>query len=128
MKNNIDDAFIRRFNSILKFPVPNADERKLIWEKSFPEQTVFYNDPDISDPQEVNIPEKAKKYELTGGNINNVVHFACLKAFERRSDQLGHDGCADNKKLAVYLVDVEDGIRREFVKEGKPFQLNKDIN
>ena len=30
MKNNIDDAFIRRFNSIIRFPLPNAEERKLI--------------------------------------------------------------------------------------------------
>ena len=38
MKNNIDDAFIRRFNDIVKFTIPNEDERKEIWEKSFPER------------------------------------------------------------------------------------------
>ena len=45
MKNNIDDAFIRRFNSVLKFPVPNSDERKKIWKKLFPEGLKFYDKP-----------------------------------------------------------------------------------
>ena len=41
MKNNIDDAFIRRFNSILKFPFPEASQRALIWKKSFKIMMIF---------------------------------------------------------------------------------------
>lgn len=121
MKNNIDDAFIRRFNSILKFPVPNSDERKLIWKKLFPKDVIFLDDPDIPSPTPVNIPELVKAYELTGGNINNVVHYACLKAYERRSTRTDLGDCADTSKLTIYLEDVLNGIRRELVKEGRPF-------
>jgi hypothetical protein len=41
MRTNIDDAFIRRFNSVLKFSIPNAEERRIIWQNSFPKGTRF---------------------------------------------------------------------------------------
>jgi hypothetical protein len=41
MKNNIDDAFVRRFNAILKFPMPDAEERKKIWQNTFPRNILF---------------------------------------------------------------------------------------
>ncbi len=103
MKNNIDDAFIRRFNDIVKFTIPNEDERKEIWEKSFPENA------DCGE-----IPNEVKKYKLTGGNIINAVHFAGIQAVKRRNE-------AETGKLLFYLEDVTGGIRKEMTKEGKPF-------
>jgi hypothetical protein len=41
MKNNIDDAFLRRFDSDLKFSMPNGNERKMIWQNSFPDEAKF---------------------------------------------------------------------------------------
>ena len=124
MKNNIDEAFIRRFNDIVKFTIPNEDERKEIWEKSFPDNA-DYDD----------IPNQVKKYELTGGNIINVVHFSGIQAVKRRDEALqqninstlensgeGTDGNTVNStKLLFYLEDVIEGIKREMIKEGKPF-------
>lgn len=124
MKNNIDDAFIRRFNDIVKFTIPNEDERKEIWEKSFPEEADFDD-----------IPEQVKKYELTGGNIINVIHFAGIQAVEKRYGSSHIDTIPDTEngvdntiekttdtgKLKLYLDDVLEGIRREYIKEGKPF-------
>lgn len=103
MKNNIDDAFIRRFNDIVKFTIPNEEERNEIWEKSFPENA-NYDD----------IPNQVKKYKLTGGNIINAVHFAGIQAVKRRKE-------SDEGKLLFYLEDVTDGIKKEMAKEGKPF-------
>ncbi|HEV8083747.1 MAG TPA: AAA family ATPase [Chitinophagaceae bacterium] len=124
MKNNIDDAFIRRFNDIVKFTIPNEDERKEIWEKSFPEESNF-----------AGIAEQVKKYELTGGNIINVIHFAGIQAVEKRKDLSGKSSgsntqngadltnanSAEANKLKLHLDDVLEGIRREYIKEGKPF-------
>jgi hypothetical protein len=104
MKNNIDDAFIRRFNDIVKFSIPNEEERKEIWEKSFP-QNAEYRD----------IANEVKKYKLTGGNIINAVHFAGIQAVKRRNE-------SDTGKLLFYQEDVINGIRREMAKEGKPFE------
>ncbi|MBS1663827.1 MAG: ATP-binding protein [Bacteroidetes bacterium] len=103
MKNNIDEAFIRRFNAILRFPFPDARERKEIWKKSFPDGAVY-------NPS-VDIPEEVKKYELAGGSIINVVHYASLKALERNTQ----------KPLAIHLADVQKGIQIELNKQGKPF-------
>lgn len=157
MKNNIDDAFIRRFNSILKFPFPDTSQRAQIWIKAFPENVLFGDDPETEDDHDepgksqaasrkVNIPEAVKKYELSGGNIMNVVHFASIKAVERLDKQkkgvkikspeyagIEHDekpilareklSTDTEPQLTIYLTDVLDGIKREMIKEGKPFSL-----
>ena len=144
MKNNIDDAFIRRFNSILKFPFPDQDQRALIWKKSLPTGAIFRkkvitdrSSAIIAEP--VDIPEAVKKYELTGGNIINIVHYASIKAVEalheKKVDQESNQYAEittrnqsrekytdENKpQLIIYLSDVLDGIKRELIKEGKPF-------
>jgi len=116
MKSNIDDAFIRRFNDIVKFTIPNEEERREIWEKSFPDYAEYGE-----------IPGQMKKYELTGGNINNVVHFAGIQAVLRRNATVhnsGHEhenGIVDPSKLKFYPEDVIEGIKKEMIKEGKPF-------
>jgi len=157
MKNNIDDAFMRRFNSTLKFPFPDPNQRELIWRKSFPENAVFREKPGV-DPypdkydevcgiktaiNEIDIPVLVKKYELAGGNIVNVVHYAGIKAVERMEKEIEVDkavhkafaiadnpgalalnGQDDNKlQLIIYLSDVLEGIKRELIKEGKPFSI-----
>jgi AAA+ superfamily predicted ATPase len=103
MKNNIDDAFIRRFNSIIRFPLPSETDRAVIWKKSFP-QKIRFND-------NIDIPDMVKKYELTGGNINNIVQYSCLKALEKSRQE-------------IFLDDVLNGIKREMHKEGKAFNGN----
>lgn len=113
MKSNIDDAFIRRFNDIVKFTIPKEEERKEIWEKSFPENA-GYGD----------IPNEVKKYELSGGNIINAIHFAGIQAVKRRNESAKNnsDEKSDNdSKLLFYQEDVIEGIKREMIKEGKPF-------
>jgi AAA+ superfamily predicted ATPase len=109
MKTNIDDAFIRRFNDIVKFSMPDEEEREQIWQKSFP-ANAEYND----------LPEKVKKYELTGGNIINVIHYAGLQALKRRNNSSDNENLTGSK-LVFYLEDLQEGIRREMIKEGKPF-------
>jgi hypothetical protein len=47
-----------------------------------------------------------------------VVHYASLKALERRN---GHNN-GTNGNLTIYLSDVLQGIQKEMMKEGKPFQ------
>lgn len=97
-KSNIDDAFIRRFNVIANFAMPNVTERAEIWKKSFPSHLTFEN---------VDFNAIAQKYELAGGNIINVVHYACLKAYP-----------SEEIKLEYIL----DGIRKEYNKDGKMFK------
>lgn len=106
MKSNIDDAFMRRFNAIIKFSMPDAREREQIWRLSFPEAVDF--EPNGSG-KPLDMPRIAARYELSGGNIINAVHYACLSAMSRDSN-------------IVTWESVKMGIQREFAKEGRVFK------
>jgi AAA+ superfamily predicted ATPase len=101
LKSNMDDAFVRRFNAMIRFPFPDEAERAAIWRKSMPDNVRFENGTDL--------PGLLAKFELTGGNIINVVHHVCLKAIARKSKTLTID-------------DALKGIQREAEKEGKVFK------
>jgi len=99
-KSNIDEAFLRRFNMIVKFPFPSRNERRKISAKSFPSNIKFEKNMDIHN--------LISQYELSGGNIINVVQYSCLKAISKSSN-------------TIEKVDVIKGIKREVEKAGKIF-------
>lgn len=98
LKTNIDDAFLRRFQSVIYFPMPKADERLRIWKNAFPAKATLEAQIDLS--------RIAEKYDLSGGIIMNVVRYASLKSLSRNS-------------TIILLADIEEGIRKEFLKEGR---------
>jgi SpoVK/Ycf46/Vps4 family AAA+-type ATPase len=98
MKANIDDAFVRRFQSVVHFPMPRPAERLRIWQDAMP--------PVAELDSRLNLRELAERYELSGGTIMNVVRYASLKALSRGARTL-------------LLDDVEEGVRRELLKEGR---------
>lgn len=97
-KSNIDEAFSRRFQSIIYFPMPGINERLRLWQNAFPEK--------IQLAQDVNLSTLAQKHELTGAEIINIVQYACLRALDR------------NEELILF-ADLQDGIKKEFQKEGR---------
>lgn len=99
MKGNIDPAFTRRFNSIIEFDNPGINERLRLWQNYIPEGKT---------DRTVNIKEIAQKYEITGANIVNALHFAGLRTFEKKSTAISPD-------------DLMEGIEKEYQKEGKIF-------
>ncbi len=98
MRANLDDAFVRRFQSIIHFPMPDARERLQLWRSAFSEKTEL--------AEKVDLKEIAGRYELSGGSIINVVRYATLMALER-------------DELLITGADLQEGIRKEFQKEGK---------
>ncbi len=97
-KSNIDEAFSRRFHCIIEFELPEAQERQLLWQACLPENVQLAAD--------VSLEGLSERYELTGANIVNAIHFACLKQLQAASSEM---------KLE-YLV---EGITKEYRKEGK---------
>jgi ATP-dependent 26S proteasome regulatory subunit len=87
---------------MIYFPVPAPAQRQRLWQQSFPQEAMLDAD--------VNLEEVAKKYELAGGSIINVVQYSCLTALKRNS-------------RTILLKDVQAGIRKEFNKEGKTLNL-----
>jgi ATPase family associated with various cellular activities (AAA) len=96
LKSNIDDAFMRRFQSVVNFPIPRAAERLPLWREAFPARATL--------DARLDLARLAEKHELSGGTIMNVSRYASLRALAR----------ADTVILAS---DVEEGIRRELNKE-----------
>jgi len=97
-KNNLDEAFLRRFHAVVHFPMPNAFERQNLWKKSLPAG--------LEHDTSINLRELAEAYELSGASILNAVHFAALQSYAREDGILLH-------------ADLVDGVRKEFLKEEK---------
>jgi len=98
MRANLDDAFVRRFQSIIHFPMPDARERQQLWQSAFSEKTPLQ--------ENIDLKEISARYELSGGSIMNVVRYATLRALERG-------------ERVITNADLQEGIRKEFQKEGK---------
>jgi SpoVK/Ycf46/Vps4 family AAA+-type ATPase len=64
LAGNMDDAFSRRLNHVVHFPLPDVAMREKLWAKAFPEQAPIAVDLDLQ--------VLAKTFELTGGNIRNA--------------------------------------------------------
>lgn len=97
-KNNLDDAFLRRFHAIIHFPKPNTEERLLLWQKAMPQS--------LEANGEIDLRSLAERFELTGAAIINIMQYAALQTFARYN---GH----------LLLTDILEGIRKEFLKEEK---------
>lgn len=101
-KSNIDQAFIRRFNAIIHFPMPNADERHAIWKTSLPAKASLAEDADLA--------VISNRYELSGSSIVSVIHYASLQTIFRN-------------RTIISKEDILEGIRREYEKEERIFNI-----
>ncbi len=98
IQTNIDEAFSRRFQSMVFFPKPGKKQRKLLWEKLFR---------DLFDLEKtIDLEELADKYELTGGEMINILRYCALNAARRN-------------ERSIELKDILKGIRREYNKSNK---------
>ena len=70
-RGNIDDAFARRFQTIIHFPMPRPEERYEMWNKTFPSQ--------INIASDVDWRQIGTRFELTGAGISNVTHFCAVE-------------------------------------------------
>ena len=94
-KNNIDDAFMRRFQSTIYFPLPGKEERQLLWKNGFSSAVQL--------SEEIDLKQIAHKYEIPGGIIMNVIQHCSLKTLSKGSN-------------IIEYQDLMIGIRREYHK------------
>jgi DNA polymerase III delta prime subunit len=95
---NMDDAFLRRFNAIIPFSMPDAAEREAIWLRTLPARK-----------GRAQIARQLARFDLSGGNIVNIVQFAAIEALAAGRE-------------TILLADAAKGLRREVEKEGKVFR------
>lgn len=98
IKANIDDAFARRFQSFVYFPMPDAEQRLRLWTGILSDGSNMAKD--------VNLEQLAEDYELSGGAITNVVRYGAIRALQREEHLIGQS-------------DLLRGISKELFKEGK---------
>ena len=98
LRANIDEAFARRFQSAIYFPLPDAEQRHQLWQGMLAPQTRLAPDVDLA--------HIAEEHPLAGGAIANVARYAVLRALRRKREHITGE-------------DLTAGIARERIKEGK---------
>ncbi len=99
LRENIDDAFLRRLHFIVEFPFPDIRERTRIWRGVFSSET----------PLDKNLDQEflGRVLRIPGGNIMSIARNAAfLAAAEGRP---------------VGMNQILRAAKREFEKEGRPF-------
>lgn len=106
MRNNIDQAFLRRLDYIIDFNEPNRQERKAIWECHIPKNAPLDKDVDFA--------EIAAMFPVVGGIIRNAsVAAAYIAAADGRS---------------ISKMDLVTALKREYEKQGKAFPMLNTVN
>ena len=95
-KTNIDPAFLRRFNAIVHFSVPDPEERLHLWKIYLPAKHGLTDD---------EILTIANKYEVTGSTVLNAIHNSAINAFA-------------SQRLINYN-DIIESLKRELRKEDR---------
>ncbi len=69
---NMDEAFLRRINYVIRFPFPDERQRETIWKSIFPQETPLAPDLDCG--------FLGRKLQMSGGSIKNVALTAAFLA------------------------------------------------
>ncbi len=97
LRQNLDDAFLRRLAFSVQFPFPDVESRLRIWSGVWPKETPLAGDLDLG--------WIAEQFPLSGGNIRNIALGASFLAAEDRT--------------AVSMAHLLRATRREFQKMGR---------
>ncbi len=97
LRQNLDEAFVRRLAFTVHFPSPDEASRCRIWAGIWPSEVPL--------SEEMDLDFVARKFKLSGGNIKNIALAAAFLAAE--ADSL------------VTMSHVLQGIKREYQKMGK---------
>jgi SpoVK/Ycf46/Vps4 family AAA+-type ATPase len=97
LRKNMDEAFTRRMNATIEFPLPGAGDRYRIWAGIWP--------PELPRSKDLDHELLADRFELTGGSIRNIALTASFLA-------AGDGGL-------VTMAHVVRATRREYQKIGR---------
>lgn len=102
--HHFDEAFKRRLKIVVEFPMPNEQDRKHLWQTMIPKKMEI---------GEIDFDYLAKKFELSGSNIRNILlHGAFLAAA---------------KEKAMDMEEIIPAIKNEYAKNGKNL-LKEDVS
>ncbi|MFH8369471.1 ATP-binding protein [Streptomyces sp. NPDC018031] len=97
LRANLDDAFTRRLDLVIDFPVPDPEQRLLLWERCL--------GPALPRSAGLDLDFCAQSFELAGGNIRSVAVTAAYLAAESGAP--------------VSMADLIHAVQREYQKLGR---------
>ncbi len=100
LKDNIDEAFARRFQSMIYFPAPNVSKRAQLWRQAFTGS--------VEVDAKVDFDKLAERFAITGAIIMNVLR-SCVMIAVKRQRPVSQD-------------DIITSLKRELHKEGKTLE------
>jgi hypothetical protein len=95
LEENIDPAFTRRFNYIIRFPRPDLEERRRIWRIGFPQKVPLAPDIDLDTLSEL---------DMTGAAIVGAARSAAFLA-------------AESGSLSITAAHVVAGVSRQYQRD-----------
>jgi len=98
LKDNMDEAFFRRFQSVLYFSMPDKHARKQLWRQMLSKEWLQENEDEIL--------LYASEAELSGGSMINVVQNCALELFRSKEKNL---------TLAIFQRALEKELQKEGV-------------
>jgi SpoVK/Ycf46/Vps4 family AAA+-type ATPase len=104
LRQNLDEAFVRRLAFTVHFPFPDEQSRRRIWQGIWPAALPLANS-SVDSMQAVDLDFMARQFKLSGGNIRNIALAASFLA--------AHDG------RVVSMAHLRQATRREYQKLGK---------
>lgn len=97
LRANVDEAFVRRLDAIVDFPMPEQEHRRLLWQRNLT--------PELPRADDIDLDFLARQFRISGGNIRNIcVTAAYLAAAEDRP---------------VCMADLVRATEREYRKLGR---------
>lgn len=100
LKDNIDEAFARRFQQVIEFPMPDKFIRAEMWKQLL--KDTFPLDADVD------LDQVGKEFELTGGSMKNIFRSIMLNVFDRKVDE-----------QLIRMRDIRSAIEQELIKTGE---------
>ncbi|MGW3950397.1 ATP-binding protein [Streptomyces sp. NPDC004752] len=97
LRANLDDAFTRRLDLVVDFPLPDAAHRRALWDRCLA--------PILPGTTDLDLDFCAESFELSGGNIRSVAVTAAYLAADS-----GHP---------VTMADLIHAVQREYQKLGR---------
>ncbi|GAA4669497.1 ATP-binding protein [Streptomyces youssoufiensis] len=97
LRANLDDAFTRRLDLVVDFPMPDAEQRRVLWERCL--------GPLLPRAKGLDLDFCAEAFELAGGNIRSVAVTAAYLAAESGGP--------------VRMEDLIHAVQREYQKLGR---------
>ncbi|HXY43275.1 MAG TPA: ATP-binding protein, partial [Acidimicrobiales bacterium] len=105
LRSNVDEAFLRRIDVVVEFPVPSPEQRERLWRKLLRREVPVQGDIDVA--------FLARSFELSGGNIRNVVVAAAFEAADAGKPMtmvhMVRATAAEYRKLGRLCVESEFG-------------------